>query len=423
VYGPGEFFTAHSLFGIPVIEDEEAYDDVSKFVASILSPTSERFKLLQAARVIVWDEFLSNNRHCLEAAARLLNNFEGKVLLCMGDCRQIGPVVREGDANQIMQASMMASPLWGRFEIAVFKTNMRLFGMATAESVEAFEMRKNYAQMLLAVGNKTVNGYCVPLQDESEEMSLCKLPLLQYMREEHEIIHFVYPNGFQTTMIESRAILAGTNEQCDIWNKSIQDMNPNLSHECISHDIIHEVDDANGCFQSMLTEEVLSRYKGPNVPPHILNLKVGDICLVMRTLTSRGDQISTNTRVRILSIGTSCIRVETFSNPSRRVCIPRIKFIFGLPWGHSFKIMRKQFPLRLAYSMTFNKSQGQEFTKVALDVRVPVFSHGFLYVGLSRIRNVEDIVILQREFFEIEGDVVIHNVVYPSLLEAFQAYL
>jgi ATP-dependent DNA helicase PIF1 len=173
-------------------------------------------------------------------------------------------------------------------------------------------------------------------------------------------------------------------------------MNSKELHECISSDSIHEIDDMNGLFKSMLTEEVLSRYKSPNVPPHHLFFKVGDICLVMRTLTSRGDQISTNTRVRILSIGERCIRVETFATPKRNICIPRINFVFGLPWGHSFKISRKQFPLRLAYSMTFNKAQGQEFSKVALDVRVPIFSHGFLYVGLSRIRNVEDIIFLIR---------------------------
>jgi ATP-dependent exoDNAse (exonuclease V) alpha subunit len=34
--------------------------------------------------------------------------------------------------------------------------------------------------------------------------------------------------------------------------------------------------------------------------------------------------------------------------------------------------------------MTINKSQGQSIVNVGIDVRTPVFSHGQLYVALSR---------------------------------------
>ena len=43
-----------------------------------------------------------------------------------------------------------------------------------------------------------------------------------------------------------------------------------------------------------------------------------------------------------------------------------------------------QFPVRLAFSMTINKSQGQSVKYVGLDFRTHVFSHGQLYVALSR---------------------------------------
>ena len=66
--------------------------------------------------------------------------------------------------------------------------------------------------------------------------------------------------------------------------------------------------------------------------------------------------------------------------------IPRIRFNFRLPFGESFKICRTQFPLRLAYCITFNKSQGQEYNTVIVDLRKPPFTHGHLYVALSRVR-------------------------------------
>ncbi|KAI8531542.1 hypothetical protein RHMOL_Rhmol11G0144600 [Rhododendron molle] len=45
---------------------------------------------------------------------------------------------------------------------------------------------------------------------------------------------------------------------------------------------------------------------------------------------------------------------------------------------------RRQFPIKLAYAMIINKSQGQSVKFVGVDLRTPVFSHGQLYVVLSR---------------------------------------
>ncbi|XP_057299243.1 ATP-dependent DNA helicase PIF6-like [Hydractinia symbiolongicarpus] len=71
-----------------------------------------------------------------------------------------------------------------------------------------------------------------------------------------------------------------------------------------------------------------------------------------------------------------------------RVIIPRVSLCpndTNLP----FQIKRTQFPLRLSYALTINKSQGQTFEKVGIFLRRPCFSHGQLYVAFSRARSFQ----------------------------------
>ena len=48
----------------------------------------------------------------------------------------------------------------------------------------------------------------------------------------------------------------------------------------------------------------------------------------------------------------------------------------------SFK--RVQFPIKPVYAMTINKSQGQTFTTIGIDLTLKCFNHGMLYVAESR---------------------------------------
>lgn len=88
----------------------------------------------------------------------------------------------------------------------------------------------------------------------------------------------------------------------------------------------------------------------------------------------------------------NCLDLEivTGQNAGQRVLLPRIDLTPSdstLP----FSFRRRQFPVRLAFCMTINKAQGQTLDKVGLYLPKPVFSHGQLYMSMSRVRSCDNI--------------------------------
>ena len=64
------------------------------------------------------------------------------------------------------------------------------------------------------------------------------------------------------------------------------------------------------------------------------------------------------------------------------VFLPRIPMI---PANLPFDFKRVQFPIKPCFAITINKAQGQTMEITGLHLQEEVFSHGQLYVALSRV--------------------------------------
>jgi ATP-dependent DNA helicase PIF1 len=77
-----------------------------------------------------------------------------------------------------------------------------------------------------------------------------------------------------------------------------------------------------------------------------------------------------------------------------------------------------QFPLKLCFAMTINKSQGQTLREVGVYIREPCFSHGQLYVALSKAKKASSIKVLDEQSLEANHQTpVVRNVVSYTLLK------
>ena len=419
-----DFHTAHGLFCYPVIEDELI--DESEPAQCNFSLNEDRLNLLRAARVIIWDEMISNHRALYEAAYAALDGFNGKVLVCMGDFRQIMPVIKQAERQEVYASCISSSHLWYEFKVLKLTINMRLLAISrqlhylTAQQVDHYEKQKLFGEMILAIGEGQPGHESADIMNDDTEGGLqhFRLNSIPYFLESQmqEAINFLYPNGFDPEVAKDCCILAATNERGDMWNKTIQQMNQNRMHILKSTDFLCDVDDPFGHLNSAMNRTALNSIHKTATPDHELNLKVGDICILLRNLL-RTCGLATNTRVRILHITPTCIRVQTMTENPVIAFIPRIRFKFNVFNSDSFTMTRLQFPLRLAYCMTYNKSQGQTLKKVLLDTVHAPFAHGHLYVALSRITDYLNIRIFCAAHNLFDNYPLVASVFFPELLQ------
>ena len=109
----------------------------------------------------------------------------------------------------------------------------------------------------------------------------------------------------------------------------------------------------------------------------------------------------------------------TGSHHGKEVLIPRIIFISNNDIkDFPFRLRRIQFPVVPAFAMTIDKAQGQTVHNMGLYLPTPCFSHGQLYVALSRVTSKAKLKVLL-DHAEDEGDDALYtnNIVYHEIFE------
>ena len=77
-----------------------------------------------------------------------------------------------------------------------------------------------------------------------------------------------------------------------------------------------------------------------------------------------------------------------------------------------FIVSKRQFPTQLYFAITVNKSQGQSFNFININLRILVFTYRQLYIALLRVIDIHKLSLLLLR----KGGAAITNIIYPEVL-------
>jgi ATP-dependent DNA helicase PIF1 len=164
--------------------------------------------------------------------------------------------------------------------------------------------------------------------------------------------------------------------------------------EYLSADSLDRSEVTDNNFYDVLTPEFLNSLHTSGLPNHKIKLKIGTPIMLLRNIDqTRG--LCNGSRLIVTNLGQAVLGAKIMSGTHRG----NVVFLHRMdmspsqsPWP--FKMNRRQFPIIVSYAMTINKSQGQSLDCVGLYLPKPVFSHGQLYVAISRVKTKKGLKIL-----------------------------
>ncbi|KAG5531645.1 hypothetical protein RHGRI_026313 [Rhododendron griersonianum] len=233
----------------------------------------------------------------------------------------------------------------------------------------------------------------------------------------NELLLRVYPqldatNTSTPTFLTERAFLYARNDDENAINGTVLNIFPRNRYTYLAADKMSEDDGMDRSISNRYPNEYLNSLDPTGLPPFKLELKVGCPIILLRDIAPK-DGLCNGTRMMVVRCGSRIIDVEILTGEKigKLAFIPRIS-LSPSSSDFPFHMTRGQFPVRLAYAMTINKSQEQSVKFVGVDLRTLVFSHGQLYVALSRCTSFDRITILLPE----EETDSTTNIVYLEIL-------
>lgn len=244
-----------------------------------------------------------------------------------------------------------------------------------------------FFEQLLNIGNGKIelqpNTQCIKLPD-----NFCTV-----VQDKNELIQSIFPdiqnNYLNHEWLSQRAISAAKNVDVDEINFQIQQLLPG---DLMSFKSIDTVVDENESVNFPI--EFFNSLDIPGMHPHNLRLKIGSPIILLCNLNP--PQLCNGTRLIIKKITGNILEATILSEKfkGKVVLLPRIPMI---PSDSTIPFKRLQFPIRLAFAMSINKSQGQTMSICGLDLENPCFSHGQLYVACSRVGKPSNLFVLAKD--------------------------
>ncbi|KAK7312898.1 hypothetical protein VNO77_37136 [Canavalia gladiata] len=409
--------TAHSRFNIPINIHEDSICNIKQ--------GSQLAELIVIAKLIIWDEAPMAHKHCFEAVDKTFKDilrfsnphsshkpFGGKVIVFCGDFRQILPVIPKGSRQDVVHATINSSYLWKFCEVLTLTKNMRLQGQCTNYQENDLNA---FSKWILAIGEGTIG-------DEIDDTLELHIPdeflIHECVDPVASIVQETYPDFINNANIadyfHNRAILAPTNDIVKKVNDYMLHLMPGESRTYISSDQPSNMNEHSVQQNDIHTSEFLNTINCSGLPNHEIKLKVGAPIILLRNIDHTAGMCN-GSRMVITRMGNYILQAKVISgnNVGQHIFIPRLSLT---PSDHRipFKFQRRQFPIALSFAMTINKSQGQALRNVGIYIPKSLFSHGQLYVAVSRVTHKDGLrLLITDETGHLQN--TISNVVYKEV--------